>query len=133
MAAGKATYKQLEENCQFFMEVLREGLEMMDTLLEAPVVSEEQVLRYHQYVAALEKAGLLKGMIIKVQQALYPQGGPILIYNEDRSVMEQFDHDPESPLAKGFEQAKAHKYYAHARYWADGRLQLVRAEDDQPW
>lgn len=83
------------------------------------------------YIEELAVAKLFEPLILKVQRPLASNDPAphVLVYNEDRSVMEQMTLADES-LYEWF--GDDFKMYVRARLWADGTLQLVARIFEEP-
>lgn len=87
-----------------------------------------------EFLKAISENCLSECMIVKVQKPLSYSGpmkdAPYLLYNEDRSLMDQIVlNDPSIVELFGDDP----KMYVNARLWVDGTLQIVDRTDDQDW
>lgn len=87
-----------------------------------------------EFLNAISENCLSECMIVKVQKPLAYSGpmeeAPYLMYNEDRSLMDQIVlNDPAIVELFGDDP----KMYVNARLWVDGTLQIIDRTDDQDW
>ena len=113
---------------------------MLDLMAEFNVDDKGEVLssmvaefcdEQQAFIEELAVAKLFEPMILKVQRPLATNDPTphVLVYNEDRSVMEQMSlADPS--LYEWF--GDDFKMYVDARLWADGCLQLVARRFEEP-
>lgn len=66
--------------------------------------------------------------IVKVQVPLFPKGAPALVYNKDRSVMQQC---PVDASLKKLMRGRAKAYFA--ANIEGGKIRLIRQTPDQDW
>lgn len=86
---------------------------------------------HRSFLDELALAGLFTPLVVKVQRPLAsntPNPG-FLVYNEDRSLMEELAMDP--AIIEWF--GDDLKMYAKVRLWVDGTLQMVCRVEDLPW
>lgn len=83
-------------------------------------------------VTGLEKAGLFRSLVVKIQIPLETNAvtPACLVYTEDRSFSHLMAMSPDIIALAGEDS----KVYAHARLWVNGVFQVVCAtEEDLPW
>lgn len=118
---------------------LEEALEIIDDLntLEgdaAPICRElsQWVDNSRAFIEEMAVAKLYEPMILKVQRPITTNDpdNQLLMYNEDRSLMEQMVFDDPN-LYSWF--GDDYKMYVKARLWVSGQLQLIKRVENQSW
>lgn len=102
---------------------------MKDDSLPGSVIYQLQALC--GFVERMRDVGLFLPMVVKIQRPLSSnvENPGYLVYNEDRSLMEEMSGDA---FSEYFEEGDL-KIYAYARLWADGTFQVVCRVEAQPW
>lgn len=118
--------------------VLEDTLGVLEDVNETPELAGTQsidawLLEAHAFIDELAVSGLFEPMILKVQRPISTNAPEymeqILVYNEDRSLMEQLKVDETLMSMFGDD----FKMYCKARLWVDGVLQLTARCEEQEW